>query len=123
MKKEYKIPELNTIQMKQIIKHLKENKEFNRKKDMDNLAQQFTEVLMLNGLDNAECSYVLLNTQRHLMSLEKNKEALQAINISQQTLEQDVQINGDVHLIAYLMDLQAKQYSSKVDKHGQPKYK
>lgn len=113
MSKDVQLPKLNAIQAKQIMKSLEENKNVNKKQLMDEVAEDITKVLILHGLNNSECSYVLLNVQRHLLELEKNKASLNKMNLTVEQLDLDV--------LSFIMSVHAKMYREGVDSRGKPK--
>lgn len=121
MSKNVELPKLNSFQAKKIMEHLKKNNGVNKKDLMDKLSEDITEVLMLNGLNNSECSYVLLNVQRHILELKKNRESLENMNIEVAHLNQNIELNSNVHLLSYIMDRHAKVYRNSVDSNGKPK--
>lgn len=113
MSKEYKLPELNSIQINQIIKHLKSNAGTNKKESMDEVSFQITELFMLSGYSNGECAYLLTNVMRHLLSLEKNKLMLDKLNVDIQSL--------DIDTLIFIQNAWSNDYRKGVDEDGNKK--
>lgn len=113
MSKDIELPKLNSFQSKKIIESLKKSKGVSKKEIMDKLSEDITEVLMLNGLSNGECSYVLLNVQRHILELEKNKKELTKLNLTTENINIDV--------LSIIMKTFANVYRESVDENGNPK--
>lgn len=107
---------LNHLQKKNIQKMLDN---LNSKTDMDVLAEQFTEILLLSGLNNGQAAYVLTNSMRHLINCDRNKERVE-IQLKELNPE-----SGPIDLNNLSIDdyvtfqrVWAKEYRCRVDKQG-----
>ncbi len=91
----------------------------NSKTDMDKLAEQFTEILLLSGLNNGQAAYVLTNSMRHLINCDRNRSAvmhqLQSINPEVDEIDLN-ELSIDEYII--FQKVWAKEYRSQVDREG-----